>query len=581
MVHLHLQAYSKAFNERGDPQLSTMTRTTELTPLYRSSTVRECETIWISHYKLNSTDLMDHAVTRLWETMTPFLPPARSRVRFLIGPGNNGGDGLGLARLFWLNGFHVEIFTLDEEAKTQEWKDQLQKLKNHQIKEPPIAKLSFNKLSSFTWRTRVGHVWDPHGEPIQGPSGPLTGDVTEAPLVIDALFGAGFKGSLPQVVQELVDELTIFQAGGRAPEVWSVDVPSGIDAEACVAQSGAIAAYRTFVIGLDKIAVHHPTLRKFCGHIHFVDLGLETIASERIKKADCYLIRKEWASRMLQSFHSERKEQDHKASHGRLQIVGGFSAFPGAAIISALTAFKAGCGYVHVHSNAQEKILPAIPEVVFTTANTSSIMANAVVIGPGLGRDHIARKALFDFLNLFPNTSTVLDGDALFFLSAKNGDEEIKQTVFSRSNTILTPHSGEAARILGITAAQVDADRLTAAEKLHELTGAVIVLKGPGTLVIDKAMMTLNPTGNRGMATAGQGDALAGLLGALLADQGAHGLPHFVGNVARLAVYLHGLAGDVCAHELGAQGILAHELALRLPQTMRELLTMKQPPTTS
>lgn len=246
-----------------------------------------------------------------------------------------------------------------------------------------------------------------------------------------------------------------------------------------------------------------------------------------------------------------RQREAHKGLYGPLVCVGGGIGYSGAILLSAATAFRAGAGSVVLATSqltAQSAFLyqpELMARAVRDRADLAPLLATAkaLLIGPGLGRDDWART-LWPALNnhLQPQ---VLDADALFWLS-DNPDQH--------ANRIITPHPGEAARLLGTDIAQVQADRVGSIVRLQQLVGGVVILKGANSLVFDGESLWLCPFGNPGMATAGMGDVLAGLAAALLV-QGVPLLP-----AALLAVAWHALAADELAQQLGERGLLASDL---------------------
>lgn len=481
--------------------------------LFLASHVARLDARAMSEQKLSSLQLMDRAVDCLWKAMSPFLPSGVQTVQILVGPGNNGGDALGLARKFLEAGLAVEVFTLNE-GKTPEWKAQRQRLPGMGATRP---------LETFAARPGT--------------------------LVIDGIFGAGFHGELPASVRLLSRNLRRTCEVGAAtsagkPHVWAVDVPSGVDGDRAAADEDTLVCERTFCIGAMKYAVVHPALRSYCGTVSFVDIGLPQ------DHPDLWLMERAWVKDRLPA----RRVTDHKGTHGRLQVIGGYRGTPGAGILAARAAFKAGCGYVYVLSNDPTWIVGALPEVVVKQGE----VLDAAIIGPGMGQSEDTVKELKRWIAM--DLPLVIDGDGLNMLAALG-----VECIQGRKNTVLTPHPLEMARLMKTTVETVNNHRVNALRDFAGKLGVSVVLKGAGTLVSDGALMTLNATGNEGMATAGQGDALSGIIGALLADHLS------ASEAARVGVYLHGAAGDDVAQRAGSQGILAHEVADALPHVMEKL----------
>jgi NAD(P)H-hydrate epimerase len=257
-----------------------------------------------------------------------------------------------------------------------------------------------------------------------------------------------------------------------------------------------------------------------------------------------------------------RSRTAHKGDFGTVLVVAGSHDMLGAAVLCATAALRGGAGLVRVAlPRALQPLLPLAVPAATTVARTTNELraaaatADAIVVGPGLGASAATKKLVTDVLraSLGP---VVLDADALNVLA------ELRRPLRSRTGIVLTPHPGEAARLLGTDTRTVQADRRAALQELCARSGAVVVLKGAGTLVGDGRRCFTNRTGNPGMATGGVGDVLAGLLGALLAQ----GLAPF--DAACLAVNLHGRAGDRVAHRISQPGLVASDLPFAIAELM-------------
>jgi len=260
---------------------------------------------------------------------------------------------------------------------------------------------------------------------------------------------------------------------------------------------------------------------------------------------------------------SARPRDAHKGDFGTVLVVAGSEGMLGAAILCATAALRGGAGLVRVALPAALRPLLPLAQPCATTVLRSAVAvrdavggADAVVVGPGLGTGSATRSLVRSVLrdSVVP---VVLDADALNVLAPLRGP------LVTRGGLVLTPHPGEAARLLGTTAAAVQADRPEALRELCARSGAVVVLKGASTLVGDGHQCYQNRTGNPGMATGGSGDVLAGLLAALLAQ----GLPPFA--AACLAVHVHGKAGDLVADRLSERGLIASDLPAAIAEVLR------------
>lgn len=257
-----------------------------------------------------------------------------------------------------------------------------------------------------------------------------------------------------------------------------------------------------------------------------------------------------------------RAEGAHKGDFGRVLVIAGSATMLGAAVLCARGAVRGGAGLVRVLlPDELVPLLPlALPEATTGSRSAASLRsqlaaADAVVVGPGLGATASTRQCVQRVLRA-PEPAVVLDADALNVLAP------LAARAARRARLVLTPHPGEAARLLGTSTAAVQQDRDAAVSELCRRSGAVVVLKGARTLVADGARCFVNTTGNPGMATGGSGDVLAGLLGAVLAA----GLEPF--DAACLAVHVHGAAGDLIASRRGQAGLAASDL----PEAIAEVL---------
>lgn len=261
----------------------------------------------------------------------------------------------------------------------------------------------------------------------------------------------------------------------------------------------------------------------------------------------------------------ERPRDGHKGTFGTVLVVAGQPGMAGAAILAATAALRGGAGLVQamVPRSLQPVLAVAVPcatSLLATVANAhrAAALADAVVVGPGLGTEPASRRMLAAVLAA-ATRPVVLDADALNLLAPLPERGRVR----AKAPLVLTPHPGEAARLLSVATADVQRDRAAALRELCHRSGAVVVLKGAGTLVGDGARWFQNRTGNPGLGTGGSGDVLAGLLGALLAQ----GMAPF--DAACLAVHVHGAAGDRVARRIGERGLIASDLPLAIAEELR------------
>ncbi|MGD9896761.1 MAG: NAD(P)H-hydrate dehydratase [Candidatus Methylacidiphilaceae bacterium] len=437
----------------------------------------------------------------------------KKRVLALIGRGNNGGDGLVIARRLAQAGWEVTVYLSSERTA--------------------LGELCAKKLAE----------WEREGGRVASSAPPWA----EADLVLDALMGIGMRGELRGGLAELVATLNRERAR-RFFRTAAVDTPSGLW-DGASAASHAVVADLTLTVGYGKDFLFRESLSRFVGRIEIVPIfsgreeggGAEAIVPEELAR---------WLPR--------RSAHCHKNQFGRVLLLAGSRGFSGAPAMAAHAAHRVGAGLVTL--GVREEIYPivasrSLPEtMVFPISDRSLLYSNlsratAVAIGPGLGLDRAAEELLAVLLER-SGAPIVFDADALTLL-ARN------PALFDRFHfpAILTPHPGEMGRLLG--RAVEDEEREEAARELVERRPVTLILKGTRTLVARKdEPFWYNTTGNPGLAAGGSGDTLLGVLGGLVAQ----GIPPW--EAAKLGVWLHGRAADLVLRARETEeGILASEVA--------------------
>jgi len=485
--------------------------------------------------------LMENAARGIAAELVRSYPQART-IAVACGPGNNGGDGLAAARLLAGRGLSVSVFTLaDPAAYRGDAAENAQRARE--------AGLDLIPLSRRAARAAFGRG-------LRG-----------ADVVVDALFGTGLTRPLSGAAARAVSAIN---AAGRP--VVAADLPSGLSADTGKLLGLAVRASITVAFAAVKHAHVFWPARGFCGRVVVEDIGIP----RRILLARARPLAVA-EPRDLRAWLPPRPGDSHKADFGRLAVLAGSRGKAGAAVLTARGALRAGAGLVTVFCPASIEpiVVSALPEAMTrampeengalaSSAGEELLEAlrgfDAVVAGPGLGTAPGTVEVLERLLEA--PYSVVCDADALNAFAGR-------PRVFSRrrETTILTPHPGEAGRLLRIGSSRVQKDRLAAGKRLARASAAIVVLKGAATLIVTPAgRVTVNPTGTPLMATAGSGDVLAGAAGALLAaGVGAE-------RAAVAAAYLHGLAGELLARTLGDAGLLSGQLADALPLARRALL---------
>ncbi len=477
-----------------------------------------------------------------------FGSPLALHVLVLCGPGNNGGDGFVAARHLHERGAVVRVGLLAARERVS-----------------GDARIHLAKLDSAGVQVEVCDSC----AALAGLVDSLTWD-----HAIDALLGTGSTGPPREVIASACE--TLNQLRARHVRITAVDLPTGVDADTGVVMPGAVTADLTVTFGAAKRGhVLHPG-RACSGTLEVADIGL---LPEALEHATGVMLARPHA---LAALLAPRDPRAHKGDAGRVVIAGGAAGMTGAAVLAALAASRAGAGYVRVCAPAsvqdvlaahlvEQMVVPcgedprralsasALPQLLAESAR-----ADAVVLGPGLSRQKGALELVRRVLPLLA-VPVVVDADALFALSPAHAHMPAA-LAGSGHPRILTPHVLEMERLTSVPSAEIEAHRIDCAGEWARRWGCILVLKGAPTVIADPSGRTcVNPTGNPGMATAGVGDVLAGTIGALVAQ----GLPAF--EAACLGVFAHGAAGDLAYAELGATGLVARDVAKRLPRALQRV----------
>ncbi|MTH47078.1 bifunctional ADP-dependent NAD(P)H-hydrate dehydratase/NAD(P)H-hydrate epimerase [Intestinirhabdus alba] len=451
-------------------------------------------------------ELMLCAGDAVFQAAQRAYPDARSWL-VLCGHGNNGGDGYVAARLAKAAGIEVTLLALESDRPLPEEAAQARE----------------------AWLNAGGEI---HSADIVWPKG--------AGVIIDALLGTGLQHAPRAPVAGCIERANDYPA-----PIVAIDIPSGLLAQTGAAPGAVIDAAHTITFIALKPGLLTGKARNYTGHLHYDALGLEAWLTGQ--EAPFRRVEVSQLARWL----TPRRPASHKGDHGRLVIVGGDRGTGGAIRMAGEAALRAGAGLVRVLTRRENiaPLLAARPELMVheltpRTLEESLAWADVVVVGPGLGQQEWGKKALQKIENF--RQPMLWDADALNLL-AINPDK--------RHNRLITPHPGEAARLLGCPVAEVENDRLDAARRLVKRYGGVVVLKGAGTIVADESgALAVVDAGNAGMASGGMGDVLSGIIGAFLGQKLA---PY---DAACAGCVAHGAAADALAAELGTRGMLASDL---------------------
>ncbi|WP_194207155.1 bifunctional ADP-dependent NAD(P)H-hydrate dehydratase/NAD(P)H-hydrate epimerase [Superficieibacter sp. 1612_C1] len=433
--------------------------------------------------------------------------PASRHWLILCGAGNNGGDGYVVARLAQAAGIQVSLIALESEKPL-----------------PEEAESARN-----AWLNAAGTI---HAPDVAWPEG--------VDVIIDGLLGTGLRSAPREAIAALIDH-----ANNHPAPVVALDIPSGLLAQTGATPGAVINAALTITFIALKPGLLTGKARDVVGCLHHHALGLEGwLASQEAPY-------NRFDGAQLADWLKPRRPTSNKGDHGKLLIVGGDHGTAGAIRMTGEAALRAGAGLVRILTRSDNivPILAARPELMVQELTPEALddnleWADVVVIGPGLGQQKWGKQALHKVENF--RKPMLWDADALNLL-AINPD--------TRHNRLLTPHPGEAARLLNTSVAEIESDRLLSAQRLVKQYGGTVVLKGAGTVIAShEGSLGIADAGNAGMASGGMGDVLSGIIGALLAQQ----LPLY--EAACAGCVAHGVAADKLAARHGTRGMLATDL---------------------
>ena len=483
--------------------------------VYRAEQVRQHEPAAARLCNLSLFTLMQRAGIAASRYLQRYYPVAHNIV-VVVGWGNNGGDGYILACEAQKQGLNVSVVCAD-----------------------PKRELSGDAL-------RAQQLWLDAGNPLLHWQ---NADFSAADVVVDALLGNGLSGEIRAPMQQLIACLNDCSA-----PILSLDLPSGLHADTGQAMPVAVKAHSTITFVAIKPGLVTGQGKTYCGQLALDDLGIAQ-AFAQCANAQAELIAWQALPALL-----ARQEHANKGHFGRLLCIGGNVGMGGAIRLSAEAALRCGTGLVKVfcHEQSRWQVSHGRPEIMLN--HDSGIQAlkaaldwcSHVVMGPGLGTDSWAQslvKQVLAYLKRNPKFA-LIDADGLNILAQSHDSKGmLKQCV-------LTPHPGEAARLLNTTVSEIERDRYQACQQIAQQYAAVVVLKGAGTLVASHAAHTLQvcADGNPGMATAGMGDVLSGVIAGLAAQ----GLD--APSAADYGVCLHAAAGDRVASLYGQRGMMASDL---------------------
>jgi len=487
--------------------------------IFSSEQLYEADKITTEKQETSSIDLMERAGEQVFNWLHKRMQGAQVPIHIFCGIGNNGGDGLVVGRLLIESGYNVKMFVV-----------------NYSDKRSKCFLINYDRIKEVTKK------W-----PVLMTSEEDFPEINAEDIIIDAMFGIGINRPPEGWVKKLIQYLNEQKAFKLA-----IDLPSGLYANSPLDDEKAVIyANHTLTFQAPKLAFFLPETGKFVPYFEVLDIGLDkTYLSET--EAIAQLI----AKPEVQKFYKQRNKYDHKGTFGHALIVAGSYGKIGAAILSSKTTLRIGAGMVSafIPECGYEILQTALPEAMVFTDDEDNFITNisvdfepsAIGVGMGIG----TKKETVDALRkLFSETKSplVIDADALNCISE---NKELLKLLPKKS--ILTPHPGELKRLIGDW--KNDYDKLEKAKKFAKKHKVVLLIKGANTIVIFEKKIYINTTGNPGMATAGSGDVLSGVLTGLLSQ----GYDPLMASV--FGVYLHGSAGNIASQEKGYETVMANDI---------------------
>lgn len=503
--------------------------------------MRAADKAAMAHYGIPSVVLMENAALAVVRQMAAELGGlAGKRLAVFCGSGNNGGDGFAIARHLFNHNAAVRVFMLADEAE-----------------------LKGDALVNY-------RILQKMGVELQGFDSPKQVNVLRLALIncsaaVDAMLGTGLKGAVSPIYAAAIEVIN-----GCGAKVFAVDIPSGLDADNGTMHGACVKADITVTFAYPKLGMVLPAALPYVGRLHIADIGIpQEVLSE-------LAVKREWLTAdFCRRFLPKRRTVSHKGDYGTMLLLSGSEDMPGAAALAAKAALCSGVGRVQAAlpasvrssfaSQVAEATLISLPKDNEKCLAESAVEAihsreyDVLALGMGIGREERTAEAVKALL-AEAKVPCVVDADALYALC---GEREFVRKL--KQPLIFTPHEGEFARLINKRVESLRADAINLALDFAAEWNVVLVLKRACTLIATPdGRLFINPTGNPGMATAGSGDVLSGIIAALLAQRLS------AAAAAAVGVYLHGLAGDIAAEEHGEYALCAGNIIENIHIALKE-----------
>ncbi|MCB9476410.1 MAG: NAD(P)H-hydrate dehydratase [Deltaproteobacteria bacterium] len=512
--------------------------------LLTAEQMREVDRITIEDVGLPGIVLMENAAAGCVSVIYERHPRAiEAGVCVVCGTGNNGGDGFAIARHLWNTGYDVEIFLIGSASKVK-----------------GDAKINHD-------------VCEKIGVPIMEVTGEeemeiLVQELDSAGLIVDALFGTGLTRDVEGTHRQVIEAIN--EAG---TPVFAVDLPSGMHSDSGRPLGVCVYADTTGTLAMPKIGLYTHPGYLYTGQLYSIDISIPEFVIADIE-ARVFLTE----GREIAEHFAPREISGHKGTYGHVLVVGGKVGTTGAPAMSSEAVLRSGAGLCSlavpegIHPYMVQKLNEVMPHPLpeakdgglgpEAVAKTLELLEGKTVLalGPGMGTSEAARKFMAELLPKV-EVPMVIDADGL-----NNLADQLEVLRQCKSHVVLTPHPGEMSRLTGLPTPDVMGNRLAVASDFARKWGVTVVLKGARSVIASpEGEAWINPTGNPGMATAGTGDVLTGVVAGFLAQT-----DRAVGAVVA-AVYVHGLAGDIAAETKGERGLIAGDLLDKLAEAVKEM----------
>lgn len=511
-----------------------------------SEEMRKADTVSINDYNIPGIVLMENAalgiINEIEKEVKKGKLPQKGRACIICGTGNNGGDGLAVARHLVSKSWDVEVFICGDVNK---------------IKGDALINLDIIRKLNIP-------IYSMEDSEIEV----LDNILARSDLIVDGILGTGFKGKLKGSIEVVIDKINKQQK-----YVISIDNPTGLNCDTGFVETICIKANKTVTLGLPKVGLIINEGPHYCGELAVYGLSIpdQVYESLGIKR---YITQED----DIRNFIKPRKLDSHKGSFGRVLIAAGSVGMEGAALLAAKAALRSGAGIVElaVPQGAFGAVRGVIPTLIthgfnddgkgcFSKESIEEILsasenASVLLIGPGIRNNPNTKEFVSNIIKRC-HKSLILDADGL------NAICQCPEILLERhEETVITPHPGEMARLLNVSISDVQNNRLEAAENFAKKYNVYVVLKGYRTIIASPWGETwINPTGNPGMATAGSGDVLGGIIASFVAQ----GLEPMKAAVS--GVYIHGAAGDRAAEKYGQWGMIASDIIKYIPHTIMDI----------